>query len=148
MINRVLVVCSGNICRSPLAEVIFKRELPQIEFDSAGLLVEQSGLHDYSAARYSQKVASFHNLDLSCHRAKQLNRELVEWSDLILVMEHEHINRLSDIVAGARAKTLLIGQWIGVGEVADPINKGYAEFVDCYATLERAVDSWRARLAR
>lgn len=77
-----------------------------------------------------------------------MNRELVEWSDLILVMEHDHINRLSDIVPGARAKTLLIGQWIGIGEVADPINKGYAEFVDCYATLERAVDSWRTRLAR
>ncbi|MDC5819342.1 low molecular weight protein-tyrosine-phosphatase [Vibrio europaeus] len=147
MISRVLIVCSGNICRSPLAEVIFKRELPQMEFDSAGLLVEQSGLHDYSAARYSQKVANLHNLDLSCHRAKQLNRELVEWSDLILAMSHDHIDLVSELNSGATGKTLLIGQWIGVGEVNDPLGKDIEQFEHCYRTLARAIESWRSRLS-
>lgn len=146
MINKILIVCSGNICRSPLAKAIFESALPQMEFDSAGLIVENSNLCGSPAAIYSQERASLSDLCLSKHRAKQLSPELVNWSDLILVMSHSHMDMISQITDGARGKAHLIGQWIGVGDIPDPIGNDFVEFDNCYRLLSRAVDSWKIRL--
>ncbi|RTZ17420.1 low molecular weight phosphotyrosine protein phosphatase [Vibrio aquaticus] len=146
MINRILIVCSGNICRSPLAKAIFEAALPQVSFDSAGLLVENSHLSGSPAAVYSQERASLSDLCLSEHRAKQLTQELVDWSDLILVMSHSQMDMISQIADGARGKAHLIGQWIGVGDIPDPIGKEFVEFDNCYRLLDRAVGSWKVRL--
>jgi len=147
MVNRILVVCSGNICRSPLAKEMFVQALPNIEFDSAGVLVEKSGLDGHPAVEHSLTLAEREGLALSEHAAKQVTPDLIERSDLILVMSHEHIDLVAELNSGARAKTLLIGQWIGVGEISDPIGKNIDEFEQCYRTLTRAIESWRNRLS-
>ncbi|MDC5705007.1 low molecular weight phosphotyrosine protein phosphatase [Vibrio europaeus] len=147
MVKRILVVCSGNICRSPLAKELFAQALPNIEFDSAGVLVDKTGLKGKPAVGHSQTLAERKGLTLSEHKAKQVTPDLVEWSDLILVMSHDHIDLVSELNLGTRAKTLLIGQWIGVGEVDDPLGKDIEEFEHCYRTLARAIESWRTRLS-
>ncbi|WP_414932428.1 low molecular weight protein-tyrosine-phosphatase [Vibrio europaeus] len=146
MVKQILVVCSGNICRSPLAKELFTQALPKLKFDSAGVLVEKTGLKGKPAVGYSQTIAERKGLTLSEHKAKQVTSDLVEWSDLILVMSHDHIDLVSELNSGARGKTLLIGQWIGVGEVNDPLGKDIEEFEHCYRTLARAIESWRVRL--
>jgi protein-tyrosine phosphatase len=148
MINRLTVVCSGNICRSPYAQVLLNDLLLDIEVDSAGVLVATHNLNDHPAVEHSQTLANELGLSLSEHKAKQLTPELVERSDLILVMTHEHIEQVAAIASGARAKTLLLGQWIGVGEIKDPIGKDLEVFKQCFATVEKAANSWASRLKR
>ncbi|OLQ92099.1 hypothetical protein BIY22_16445 [Vibrio panuliri] len=146
MFNRILVVCSGNICRSPLAKILFEKHLPSKQVDSAGLYVASNQLTNRCAHPSAIQVANTVQLDLSNHRAKQISPDLVEASDLILVMSHQHAEEIHLSVKGARSKTLLIGQWLGIGEIEDPICGDAVKFAECFATLEKCVLSWKKRI--
>ena len=68
--KHILVVCTGNICRSPTGEYCLKKELgPEFEVMSAGL----GALVDHPAHELSQKIALEHGIDMSAHRARQIN---------------------------------------------------------------------------
>jgi len=87
-IKHILFVCTGNICRSPFAEgllkkLVQKKRLDDIVADSAGLLA----LTGNSATGLAQKVAAEYDVDLSSHIAKSVKEDILDRSDLILVME-------------------------------------------------------------
>ena len=86
-ISNILFVCIGNICRSPFAQGLFTKLVRQeghkgFHAESAGLLA----LPENSATFLAQKVAAEHNVDLAGHKAKRLSQELVDRSEMILVM--------------------------------------------------------------
>ena len=89
--KNILVVCTGNICRSPTGEYLLKKELgPDFNVMSAGL----GALVDNPAHEISQKIALQHGIDMSAHRARQINLDILKWADLILVMENGHKREL------------------------------------------------------
>lgn len=102
---RVLFVCSGNTCRSPLVEALARRELGErglsarIEVGSAGTGAAQGAL----ASEGSTAAAASVGLDLSDHRSRQLTAELVERADLILTMGFNHLARVIELGGGDRA---------------------------------------------
>lgn len=84
----ILVVCTGNICRSPMAEGLLRQMLPNrrgmnVDVRSAGT----HGLDDQPAASFAIQAAAEMGVDISGHRACSLDREMVSEADLILVME-------------------------------------------------------------
>lgn len=83
---KVLFVCTGNICRSPMAEVLFAHMAPDAEVSSAGTM-DWSGqpAHEYAIAAMAER-----GLDLSAHRSRRLSEYLVDESDLIVVMTRNH----------------------------------------------------------
>ncbi|MBV7299593.1 low molecular weight protein-tyrosine-phosphatase [Enterovibrio paralichthyis] len=147
MFNRVLVVCTGNICRSPIAEVLMKELLPKLTVESAGIAVTKSHLTDAPAHPHSQQVCTENNLDISAHTARQLTPELCDSFDLILVMSHAHIEEVAMLSPGSRHKTMLFGQWIGLGDIEDPILEPKASFDTLYKTLVRATNAWAKKLS-
>lgn len=146
MINRVAIVCSGNICRSPLAMVVLDSLLPNVEVVSAGVSVEHNSLIGQPAVTNSREIALTNGFDLSNHSAKQLTKKIIDECDLILVMNYEHIDLVAEIGEGSRAKTLLFGQWIGVGCIEDPIGKDMKFFQNCFSIIVQAAKSWEKRL--
>lgn len=146
MFSNILIVCSGNVCRSPLAKALFEKHLPHLTVDSAGIYVNVNKLDDFSAHRYAMKMANEFDLNLDGHNAKQLTAHLVKNNDLILTMNHEHLDEIAQFGDGARSKTLLLGMWLGVGDIVDPIGKDYPTFEQSYTTIEKAVLSWRRKL--
>jgi len=87
----ILVVCTGNICRSPMAEGLLWHMLPKgwaskMHIHSAGT----HGLDDQPAAPFAIEAAAEMGVDISGHRARSLDREMVSQADLILVMEPFH----------------------------------------------------------
>ena len=85
--KNILVVCTGNICRSPTGEYLLKKELGEgYNVMSAGL----GALVDHPAHEISQKIAMQHGIDMSAHRARQINLDILKWADLVLVMENGH----------------------------------------------------------
>src|SRR6266704_5323123 len=93
--KRILLVCTGNICRSPLAAALLERAL--VERGIEGIAVASAGTGAWDGAPVSEGaylVGLERGLDLSGHRARLLTRELVQAADLILTMARHHRARV------------------------------------------------------
>ena len=135
MISSVLVVCVGNICRSPTGERLLKRALPEKRIASAGL----SALKGYPADQTASEVAARHGLSLEGHHAQQLTASMCRDFDLILGMEKRHIEQVNRIDPAARGKTMLLGHWLNQQEIADPYRKSREAFEEVYGLLENVL---------
>ncbi|GKV90896.1 MULTISPECIES: protein-tyrosine-phosphatase [Pectobacterium] len=144
MFDSILVVCVGNICRSPTGERLLKQALPEKRIASAGL----GALVGKPADATATEVANQHNLSLEGHQAQQLTSTLCRQFDLILVMEKEHIDGVCRIVPEVRGKTMLFGRWSEQQEIADPYRKSREAFEFVYLQLEQSAQKWAQALSR
>lgn len=133
--KRILVVCSGNTCRSPLAAALLTRAL-----QAAGrgdIAVESAGTGAWDGAPASEGsylVALEHGLDLSAHRARMLDAALVESADLILTMGRPHLGRVRELGGAGRAH--LFGEFAGQTGYGAEVDDPYGGELDDYrATL-------------
>jgi protein-tyrosine phosphatase len=103
--GRVLFVCYGNICRSPLAERYAAALRPELQAAS-------SGFHDTigrSAPSWYQALAAERGVDLSACRSRRLDSDQVEWADLILLADTKNLARFRREFPGALPKATLLG---------------------------------------
>lgn len=138
MFKSVLVLCTGNICRSPYAEAVLKHRAPGISVDSAGL----SAMVDYEADATGQAVAKGRGIDMSEHKAKQVTRSLIGQSDLILVMDDEHLSRLHRKYPDSRGKSFKLGKLKGDKNIVDPYLKSQSFFELVFNEIDEAVETW------
>ncbi|EHD22423.1 MULTISPECIES: protein-tyrosine-phosphatase [Brenneria] len=144
MFDSILVVCVGNICRSPTGERLLKQALPAKQVSSAGL----GALVGKPADATASEVASQHGLSLAGHCAQQLTSALCRQYDLILVMEKGHIDAVCRIAPEVRGKTMLFGHWLNQQEIADPYRKSREAFEFVYSQLEQSAQKWVQALSR
>ena len=144
MFNSILVVCAGNICRSPTAEYLFKNKLASnlqskhIKISSAGL----TALVGKDAEATATKIALSNNIEMSPHQGRQLNSKLIAENDLILVMEKRHLSDLLGQYPEARGKTFLLGKWIDDTEISDPYRQSHEAFEHVYLLIDKACRAW------
>lgn len=146
MFNNILVVCVGNICRSPTGERLLQQLLPEKHIASAGIGAEKSRLVGKPADSMAVEVAAEHNVDLNGHCAQQLTSELCAQYDLILVMEKGHIEALTHIAPEARGKVMLFGQWIGKQNIPDPYRQSKEAFDFAFELIAQAAQTWAKKL--
>ncbi|MGC3873539.1 low molecular weight protein-tyrosine-phosphatase [Halomonas sp. GXIMD04776] len=149
MFQSILVVCTANICRSPVAEALLKARLPRLRIESAGIAVGKFVGH--GAAPLAQELAEADGLDLSAHHAKQINRDMIEAADLILVMSEGQRQKISELSPAATGKTMLFGRWLSGGgahgyAIPDPYRKSREAFTHVHQLLISAADTWRSKL--
>ncbi|AVR05029.1 arsenate reductase/protein-tyrosine-phosphatase family protein [Pluralibacter gergoviae] len=143
MFNSILVICTGNICRSPIGERILRRSLPGKKIDSAGV----GALVDHEADRSAMLIAKKHGLCLDGHKGTQFTSSLGRQYDLLLVMENIHLEQVSRIAPEVRGKTMLFGHWLSGKEIPDPYRKSDEAFESVYQLIDLASQHWIAKLA-
>lgn len=144
--NTILTVCIGNICRSPVAEELLRQALPGKKVMSAGL----GALVGNEAEPTAQEIARTHGLDLSNHRAQQLNSFLCRQADLILVMESSHKHEVESRFPFTKGKVHCLGH-ISNSEkidIADPYRQPREAFETAHQLISRGAAHWAALIQR
>lgn len=150
MYERILVVCTGNICRSPLAAAMLRLQLERggrsghTQVQSAGTRAMVGKPTDESVLYVAREEPRLLPA-LEEHRAQQINATLLWWADLVLIMERGHARQIARVDPQADGKIWLLGHWLGK-TIADPYLKHELEYRDTHRLIEAAVLSWRDKL--
>jgi protein-tyrosine-phosphatase len=149
----ILFVCSANVSRSFLAEVLLTHELRQrgledISVASAGLYAFPGNSPDPKMVEYLEGVG----IPLQDHSARRITREDVDWADLILVMEQDHATAIAGMWPEAREKVELLSRSIsdgqGVDDIADPFGRSSYHYRLAQAQISIAIKALVERLLR
>lgn len=144
MFSSVVTVCTGNICRSPLAEYLFRSRLEGVsaKVSSAGI----QALVNQPADVLAQEIAQTHGLDLSPHLGRQVEKSVLEEHELVLVMEDHHRDYIRSRFPQVSGKVFLLGKWEEEMQIPDPYKKSPDFFKVVYSQIDRSVAHWVNRM--
>lgn len=141
MMQSILVLCVGNICRSPVGEVLFADRFAQqslnVSVQSAGL----AALIDSPAHPIMQELMQVRGLNLSQHSARQLDQAFVYDAELILTMSKDQTKQVESQFPNARGRVYRLGEWGGY-DIPDPFQRPRVIFDQSVALIEQGVDDW------
>ena len=142
VIRSVLVVCVGNICRSPVGARLLQSHWPDLQITSAGL----GALVGHPADEVASEVAALRGVSLAGHVARQFSTSLGSTQDLILTMEPGHRREIGRMAPQLLGRTLLFDRWTGAQGIADPYQKSKEQHEIIFNLIAEAADAWAKRL--
>ncbi len=142
MVCSILVVCVGNICRSPTGERLLRDRLPGLEISSAGI----AALVGQPADALAAEVAEQHGVSLDGHVARQFMVELGSGAELILAMEPGHKREIARLAPHLAGRIMLFDQWTGAAGIDDPYRQPRSQYEAVFRRLAEAADAWAERL--
>jgi protein-tyrosine phosphatase len=141
--QNILVLCIGNICRSPMGEAMLRAALPGKTVRSAGL----GALIGKPADPLSVQLMAEQGVDITDHRAQQISPAMVAQADLILVMDLEQKRHVETQYIGARGKVFRLGE-AAKADIPDPYREGIESFRIAHRMIEEGAEFWAAQIAR
>lgn len=146
-VEKILVLCHGNICRSPFAAAVLAARRPGLEVASAGF---EAG-RDARADALATKVASEFGVRLDSHRSRRVDATAIERADLVLVMQAHQVRLVHALSArsSARGCVYLLGDFLDSAPFAllDPWGRSEEVFRQVFGRIDRAAGRLSDRLA-
>ena len=140
MFKNILIVCVGNICRSPMAEYLLRFKLahrPDKSITSAGV----GALVGKPADETVLVILKEQGIDADGHRARQVTADMLTKADLILAMEEGHLKKLHELAPQIRGRAFLLGKWQDQ-PVPDPYLQQRPAYEHSYKLIDDATTSW------
>ncbi len=137
--KNILVLCTGNVCRSPTAEYLLREKL-----DSGRFAVESAGIGaviNSAPETLAEKVALEHGLDISGHLSRQVTMDMLRWADVVLVMEKSQKACLLERYPWLDGKIFRYGEPMKV-DVPDPHGRSENAFVMAWNFIEKLTPYW------
>ena len=144
--RRILVMCHGNICRSPMAEgylrhLLKQRGISDVNVESAGL----GALPGYPASASAEMVAADNGFSIEDHRARQVTTAMLESADEILVMTRAQQSMLRQHLPDRPESVVLLGEFGDAGgEISDPYGGDLESYEQVFARIKVAVEGYVA----
>jgi len=141
---RILFVCTGNTCRSPMCEGYFRslceRSLRHdVIVESAGIMADGESFPSYESVAVMKQLG----IDISGCRSSRLTADKINSADIIVTMTPEHREKVGDIARSALCKTFSLMDFSSDGPpcVADPFGGGVADYESCFRQMRPALEN-------
>jgi len=141
MIRRILVVCIGNICRSPMAEGLLKKALPNVQTCSAGM----AAMVGHGADPIAVRIMAEAGVDISAHRARMLTEAITRDADLILVMDDLQKQQILTQYPYALGKVFRLAE-ATKQDIQDPYKQDPEMFHTVFSLVQNGVNEWVKRI--
>ena len=140
--DNILVVCVGNICRSPMAEALLKQRYPDKAIDSAGV----GALVGHPADPAALEIMTERQLDITNHMAKQIDEKLAKKADIIFTMSNGQTKWIEERWPFCRGKTFKLGHWMNK-DIADPYKHDMSAFETAYQDIVESLEQWADKVS-
>ena len=140
--DNILVVCVGNICRSPMAEALLKQRYPDKAIDSAGV----GALVGHPADPAALEIMTAQQLDITKHIAKQIDEKLAKKADIIFTMSDGQTKWIEERWPFCRGQTFKLGHWMNK-DIADPYKHEISAFETAYQDIVESLEQWADKIS-
>lgn len=143
---RIVTICSGNICRSPMAEGILKRKLQDRNIPAAIISAGTLGLVGHRAAEHARAVMQLWGFPIDEHRSQKISVPLLRMADYLIIMAPIHERAILQLDPTLKNRIVRLWEYalqpLPKPEIPDPVSKSYEDFLINRDLIDQCLEAW------